>query len=454
MKMQLIKFSEKIDDINDSQFIKARVRCFSDGLTAHGYYFNLDTVKSAEKTLLGKPILWAYDFWTDDCKGHEITEIPCGFISDYADNANISYVYDKEYDKTFCEVDCYIWRVYAEKLDEILQRDDGIKNVSVEILILGEEENSSHRRTDVTKYCYTGVTILGEAVNPAVKGAKLKITKFSENEYEKAKNEFIKKKLCNSEKAGENKVMDNEIKKDDNAEVIETVSVNVYKDTIAYDDNGEYIGSTYESHSKSETTKNHIDDEEISEKQVNSCEKEDKNEDKKDNKTDDKSDKKVEDKEDDITDEGKTDDKKVNNSCEDKDTDNEDYKVKYDEMSVKFSELQENYNTLNTEYEALKVECSDLKDYKSNIEKVERNKVLEKALSEVSVVFSADEMKEWREKALNCENVDAFKNELKASAYDRKVKCSKEKSIRNPIPLYNEDNKFEGNVWERMRNEI
>lgn len=470
MKMQLVRFSENLDDVNDSQFIKARIRCFSDGLTSHGYCFDLDTVKSAEKTLLGKPILWAYDFWNDDCKGHEKSEVPCGFISDYANNANISYVYDKEYNKTFCEVDCYIWRVYAEKLDEILQRDNGVKDVSVEILILDEKANSVYRRTDVTNYCYTGITILGEAINPAVKGAKLEVTKFSENEYEKAKNEFIKEKLCNSEKVGESKIMNSEIKKDDNAEVIETVRVNVSKDTMTYDDNGKPVGSTYESHTKSETTSKQVDDTtNTSEMQTNAC-KTDKNVCKKEDNGC-KSDKNVckTEKEEDNTCKDKNECKKEDNGCqnkekcentEDKKEDNkgvsieEEYKVKYNEMSAKFSELQKSYDDLNKEYETLKVECSDLRDYKSNVEKVERNKVLEKALSEVSAVFSADEMKEWREKAINCENVDAFKNELKASAYDRKVKCSETRTIRNAIPLYAEDNTSNGNVWDRMKNEI
>ena len=430
--MILVKFSEDLENVNDSQFIKARVRCFSDKLTSHGYYFDLDSVKDASKTLLGKPILWAYDFWTDDCKGHEDYEIPCGFIPDTLENANIEYVYDEEYDKTFVEVDCYIWRVYAEKLEEILLRTNGVKDVSVELWILEEEANENQNRIDVSKYCYTGVTILGESINPAVKGAKIEVIKFSENDYEKAKEEFIKHTLCNSKEEGEkmeeNKVVENsEVQELDNAMVRETVRVSVTKDTETYDDRGCYVGNTCESHIKSETTYTQVDESEVvsNSENVNTPNS------------------------DTVTTEINSEITEENCS----ENIEEDYKVKFEEMSNRYDDLQQEYDNLKNSYKALELKCSELSDYKTNKETAEMKVAIECAISEVSDVLTPTEITEWREKSIDCENLDAFRNELKAFAYDKKVKCADTKTtIRNPIPM--NTNIEDKNVWNRLRNEF
>ncbi|MDE6149540.1 MAG: hypothetical protein K2F81_05530 [Ruminococcus sp.] len=424
--MILVKFSETLDDVNDSQFIKARVRCFSDGLTSHDYYFELDNVKNASETLLGKPILWAYDFWVDDCKGHEKHEIPCGFIPNNIDDANIEYVYVEKYKKTFVEVNCYIWRVYAEKLEEILKRTDGIKDVSVELWLIKQKENSVKRRTDVLEYCYTGVTILGEDINPAVKGAKIEVVKFSENDYEKAKEDFIKNTLYNSEKVDEN--MD-EIKQDnnsevqelDNAKVYDTVRVSVSKDTDVYDDNGNYIGNTYENHSKSKTTITEVDDETLNNAEEDNDSKEECSE----------------------------ETSKIEKNC----FENQEYKLKFEELSTKYTILQNSYNELKENCDILTAKCSELSEYKTNKENTEMKLAIECALSDVSDILSASEIAEWREKSIKCENIDAFKNELKAFAFDKGLNCSSTKStIRKPIPVNVVTDS--ANVWNRLKNEF
>ena len=146
----LLTFSkdENLTKVNDAQFMQARLRCFADGRTSHGWKFTLESVQKAAFTLLGKPILWAYNFWQDDANGHDEDEIPCGFIPNDENLADIQFVYDEEYNKTFVEVNCYIWKVYAEKLVEIFERTDGVKDVSSELWLINQDKDDEQLVTD------------------------------------------------------------------------------------------------------------------------------------------------------------------------------------------------------------------------------------------------------------------------------------------------------------------
>ena len=425
---KLLTFAESNDNlqsINDSQFVLARVRCFAEGETSHGWKFSLDTVKKASFSLCGKPILWSYSKWTDDAQGHESDEIACGFIPKSEELADIQYVYDEEYDKTFVEVNCYIWRVYADKIVEILARTDGVKDVSSELWIIGQDETDEY---NVTDYVYTGVTILGEAINPAVKGADIRVVKFSD-EYKQAEAEFVK--TLNSEDG--DMTMDNEkIQELDNATEVTTTTVRVSEYTTKYDDDGNYVGSRDESHSVSETTVEEVPETEVFEdnapdtvevENADTCDEVDNAE----------------------------CDKEDNSECiEDKNSETPDYEALYNAMQEQVTNLTAELDELKASYSAMEVKCADLEEYKANKETEELTKAVNCAISEVADCFSADEIEEWKAKAVNCSNIDAFKNELKACAFDKQK--STKPSIRNPIPMgfANKEDNANESLWQRV----
>ena len=414
--------NENLQSINDAQFVLARVRCFAEGITSHGWKFSLDAVKKASFSLCGKPILWSYSTWTDDAQGHEPDEIACGFIPKSEELADIQYVYDENYEKTFVEVNCYIWKVYADKIVDILARTDGVKDVSSELWIIGQDEADEY---NVTDYVYTGVTILGEAINPAVKGADIRVVKFSE-EYKQAEAEFVK--TLNSED-GDTKMDNEKIQELDNATEVTTTTVRVSEYTTKYDDDGHYAGDREETHCVSETTVEEVPEAEVFEETATEAEVEETVE--VDNAECDKED-------------------NAEGCIEDKNSETPDYEALYNAAQKQVNALTSELDELKASYSAMEVKCADLEEYKANKETEEMTKAVNCAISEVADCFSADEIEEWKAKAVNCSNIDAFKNELKACAFDKQK--STKPSIRNPIPMEfaNKEDNANESLWQRV----
>lgn len=447
MDKKLISFSvdeienpKTLQEINDSQFTKVRIKAFSTGVTRHNYAFNEDVLKAAAFSILGKPVLYKYNMWTDDASSHEPDEIQCGFIPKDETDADISFEYDEATGKTFLYVNAYLWKVYQEKLINILQRDNGIKSVSVEMWLIEYVDNGGNSPIDVKQFVFNGVTILGDDVTPACEGAAMEVVKFSIEDYTKAECEF-KEKLNNSinresdedsfliQKNNINKeeLMAEELKNAttespevlENAEVVTTTNVNVseYKDT--YDDNGCFVSSESEYHSKSETTVEQVPDD------TNTT---------------------VTNAENTSVDTTGENPEEMDNACKSDNATEE----KCGELEVKCSALETEIMTLKNSLEALKLENATLADYKANKEKESITLAVECALNDVSTILSQDEITQWREKSLTCANFDAFQNELKAFAFDAQNKNGTKvpETLRNSIPQ--EVVVEPTNVWERL----
>ena len=446
MDKKLISFSideietvKTLEEINDSQFTKIRIRAFSDGVTRHGYGFSLDTIKESAFTILGKPILFKYDMWTDDAGSHEPEEVQCGFVPKDEKDADIQFEYDEDLGKTFLTVNAYLWNVYQEDLIRILQRDDGYKNVSVEMWLIEYDESTKEEKGYITviQFVYNGITILGSAVTEACEGADMQVVKFSFEDYQKAQIQF-ETQLNNSinkesdkgsfliEKNSENKeeTMAKEVTNaaTETPEVLENgtkytttnVSVSEYIDT--YDDNDNFVEGTSEYHSRSETTVEHTED---TPAEVNNAASTDEKKEEVDNAV------------------------SENNSCET-------VEEKCSALEVKCSALETELTTLKSNYSALELKCSSLEQYKTNKENEEKTIAIECALNEVVDILSADEIDQWRKKSLTCSSVDGFKNELKAFAFDiqRKNGVKPIETLRNSIPTVQEEEPI--NVWDRL----
>ena len=125
--------------------------------------------------------------WTDDASSHEPEEVQCGFVPKDEKDADIQFEYDEDLNKTFLTVNAYLWNVYQEDLIRILQRDDGYKNVSVEMWLIEYDESTKEEKGYITvnQFVYNGITILGSAVTEACEGADMQVVKFSYDDYQK-----------------------------------------------------------------------------------------------------------------------------------------------------------------------------------------------------------------------------------------------------------------------------
>lgn len=434
-----IKTVKTLEEINDSQFTKIRLRAFSDGVTRHGYGFSLSTIKESAFTILGKPILFKYDMWTDDAGSHEPEEVQCGFVPKDEKDADIQFEYDEDLGKTFLTVNAYLWNVYQGDLIRILQRDDGYKNVSVEMWLIEYNESTKEEKGYITvsKFVYNGITILGSAIKEACEGADMQVIKFSYDDYQKAQLRF-EEQLNNSinqesdagsfliQKTSKNKeeTMAKEVTNaaTDTPEVLEngtkytTTNVSVSEYTDTYDDNGNFVGDTSEYHSRSETTVDHTED---TPTEVNNAAQTDEQNEVIDNAV------------------------PENNSCKT-------VEEKCNALEAKCSALEAELTTLKNNYSALELKCASLEQYKTNKENEEKTIAIECALNEVADILSTDEIAQWRNKSLTCSSVDGFKNELKAFAFDVQKKNGVKpiETLRNSIPVVQEEEST--NVWDRL----
>ncbi len=479
-KEKLISFSisnnENIitsEDIENCQFKKIHCKIYSaDRINAHNYTCSLKVLKKYANTISGKPVLVWYNKYANcgngDFGGHEDSiwakQYPVGF---FPENAKVTYEKDNDGTIFLCS-DAYIWSLYYDEIVKVFESYGGVKGVSCEMLIIDSEIIEDTDVENILQYSFSGLTLLGEndalgsPIKPAVDGCRATLvtnsiaTEKTNTEYEKAKIAF-EKILYNSTKlesesldsffCEKNKedIMETEIAKnavsDTSADPVEnatqevTTRVSVSTDTYNYDDDGHYVGDSYESHTISTT--------EIKEVQENEV--------KNDNSS--------------TTDNSETVSNSVDESSK---TDNSttsvtnnSYKTnnfskinmeEFESLKIRCAALEQELSEKKAEYNILLQKCADLEVYKKNKENENMRNTIEIALNSVSHILNSDQISQWRKESEKCstENVDGFINNLKAFAFDIQDKNGllHSKSIRNAIPRQTEMEPSD--LWARI----
>lgn len=106
-------------------------------------------------------------------------EVPIGIIPE---SCNAQLIYDKDKNKTYCEVDGYIFEEYS-RASEILKRE-GECSVSVELSIRELSYEAKQRYLNIEDFWFSGVTILGknecgDEIKPGMTGSNIKLADFS-----------------------------------------------------------------------------------------------------------------------------------------------------------------------------------------------------------------------------------------------------------------------------------
>lgn len=124
-----------------------------------------------------------WEFYGHNCHEEDgetvYDEVPVGIIPE---SCNAQLVYDKEKNKTYCEVDGYIFEEYS-RAAEILQRE-GECAVSVELSIRELSYDGKLKCLNIEDFWFSGVTILGkneygDEVKPGMTGSNIKLADFS-----------------------------------------------------------------------------------------------------------------------------------------------------------------------------------------------------------------------------------------------------------------------------------
>lgn len=170
--------------------------CHTD-LNANGSNIDKKVMESALPSFSNRPILayihkvvtdenpeGQWEFYTHNMHEDENGELvydeyPIGIVPE---SCNAQLVYDKEKNKTYCEVDGYIFEEYS-KASEILERE-GECFVSVELSIRELAYDAKSKCLNIEDFWFSGVTILGktpegEIVKPGMKDSNIKLADFS-----------------------------------------------------------------------------------------------------------------------------------------------------------------------------------------------------------------------------------------------------------------------------------
>lgn len=178
---------------DDSNLMKVKITVMHDGINYNGSKFTLQDMKRAEESVKNIPILGYVlrdtDGNLDDFDGHNmetrIKDSDKGFeIETYYLEKPIGVVpescnprYEEIDGLNHLIVDGYIWKSYSNGSYKLIE-NSSFKGVSMEIEVLDGNWNELENVYDITDYRYTGITVLGDRVEPAM-GDTCRIQKYS-----------------------------------------------------------------------------------------------------------------------------------------------------------------------------------------------------------------------------------------------------------------------------------
>lgn len=447
-----------IDDFSDDQLAIVEIWVCHDGNNLHDMPIDLSVIKQAKKTLKNKFLVAGFD--GEDFEGHEPDEQIVGFFPESS-----KMTFEEKDGKTYLVAQAIMSKVYAKWAYDVFVEDNS-RAVSMEIVVLGSEVQDDGLE-HITKFVFSGVTLLGETHLPACEGTNASIIKFSLNKenalkvYSKhfKKSDEIKKDFIDNMRLADN------FRKEDLEQMEKE------KDVKAVDEEMEKaLKASEEEQKEDETTYMDEEAEEMSCKEKFDEDEEEETEDDKDADIDDKEE------------EEKEEEKKTEE--EDEDAEEEDMECKkFESLTVEqkyevfrsavresldgcgyLESFDDEYvyvydycegNTFRYAYtldgtvctidkdskervmrggyvpfeafesqevkmEALKKENCGLKDRLAAYEKAEKDNLVEGILSEVVEVLTAEKVAELREKArdFSLDELSAFENEVKALAFE------------------------------------
>ena len=443
-----------MEDINNSQFAKARIWAFASGDNRHGIPVTEDALMKAESSIYDKPLVWAYNKNREDAGTHESTETPAGFVP--RQNANITYERSEDGRLFFC-VDALIWKYYSGKLLEIFQKADGEKNVSVEIVVLDKSKNDEEKEI-ITSFAYLAITVLGEEYTPAIPLANAQIVQFSKDKHEveellhintesKEDEPMVFNKQEFATKCGmtarelwaliEEATQQTKYKYNDNE--CTKYTLRDYDESYVYAYNYEtkklcalpYSIENNECKVNADSMKMCRMSYMIVEIEVKEGE--------------DGAEAEPEEPEEDMVAFAEV---ILSNKLETMRSENESLSAELEVQKNTVNAIVAEKETFAVEIEKLKEENVSLKEFKSNIEEQEKQSKIEFAMNEVVDVLSNAQIDEWKAKVNEFDSIDAFSNAVKAFAFSITKSKNKDSGInRISIPQINLPETKKG-LWE------
>jgi hypothetical protein len=171
----------KFENTHDSRFKRVIIEAFADGENAHTQPISLEVLQHGSLTVYDIPVLCKYNKLFDDFEGHEPDEVAIGFIKETtATYSNPIRFETKQDGRTFLVIEGILWINYFKESIDVILRDKQ-KSVSVELTCAGKSDDDG--KIEVADFILQGITILGDIIRPAVKGANMRL-EFSHDKQE------------------------------------------------------------------------------------------------------------------------------------------------------------------------------------------------------------------------------------------------------------------------------
>lgn len=206
--------------------VKCKVIIMNEGKNRNNSSFSKESMEDAEESLKNRPLLAyikrnedgeAIDFGSHDIitkiiktdEGYDLKyfylETPVGI---FPESCNVRY---EEIDgENHMVADAYIWEGYSNETLDLLEENEGIKDVSMEISVL-ESEKDEDGILNINKFRFNGVTLLGSDVIQGMNG-NCNISVYSKSDYDDFVNEINNKIYSIEEKEEENLDKNNQTK--------------------------------------------------------------------------------------------------------------------------------------------------------------------------------------------------------------------------------------------------
>lgn len=177
VKLSIENFN--MEDYADDEFAIAKVDFLSTNHNTHKLDISEEVLKKYAKTVLGKWLVAEYDTFYQD-------------VTTHTDNQQIFGIFPLEQEVEFREENdviiasamAVISKIYSQKLYNLFKDEDTYKDVSVEMVVTGEELDDEH--IDVQKFNIAGVTVLGKSLGQDVHGAcpdaRMNLVRFSQED--------------------------------------------------------------------------------------------------------------------------------------------------------------------------------------------------------------------------------------------------------------------------------
>lgn len=193
----------KVDEsFDDERFMRVRVAVMHSGENLNHSSFSTDVIRAAKDTFGDIPVLANIVKYVDkngeehlDYAGHDAHIEEDAFhegeykliydekvVGHVPTQCNFEIVHDDDTDRDYVYVDAYLYREYGNYACDILEARGGKTDISAEIYTDEISFDAANQIVIVNKMRMSGITLLGEEVNPAMKGANATVFSIDEED--------------------------------------------------------------------------------------------------------------------------------------------------------------------------------------------------------------------------------------------------------------------------------